>query len=413
MLKERNGMNQEQVLLEKLKEIAEILQKEYTHKEEIGVLSGISGIALFQFYYAKLMNEESHAEIGVELLGLVFQKINEGYTLPTFCSGIAGAAWAIELLQEEEFIDIDCDEVLSGLDTYLIQFIKNTESDQNFYDFLHGILGVGFYFLKRYQNTKSKTLKEKYKGLLLEIVALLQKTSQIEDNRAKWESYLIRDEDVKGYNLSFAHGITSIINFLSRLAAYDDFNKEVVTLLQQSVKYIFSLKNKEGTDSSSFPSWITCDNKKSESSRLAWCYGDLGIGITLWRVGKVLGNTKYKNEAIVILKHAAKRRDLTETSINDAGLCHGAFGVMHMYNYMYTETRDPIFEETAGFWMNVGLNMAVHKKGHAGYMQWVGGEHPGWRTEISVLEGIAGIGLSILSYLAPFDTKWDECLLIG
>ena len=33
-----------------------------------------------------------------------------------------------------------------------------------------------------------------------------------------------------------------------------------------------------------------------------------------------------------------------------------------------------------------------------------------WVIEI---EGIAGIGLTILDYLADYDTNWDECLMIS
>ncbi len=406
-------MSKKQQLLKKLEQISHILKDTYHHKEEIGVLSGISGIAVFQFYYARFSKEESHADIGVEMIASVIQKINEGYSYHTFCSGIAGAAWAIELLQEEGFIDVDCDELLSGLDDFLFQSIKNTETDQNFYDFLHGILGVGYYFFKRYQNTKSEILKDHYKEILLEIVALLQKTSQKEDNTAKWESYLIREEDVKGYNLGLAHGISSIINFLSRLLEYTDFNNKVRSLLYQSVEYILSFKSKDFSCTSSFPSWITIKNEKSDGSRLAWCYGDLGVGITLWRAGKILGNTHYREEAIQVLKHAAKRKNLKEAGVNDAGLCHGAYGIMHIYNYIYKETNDPVFKETTDFWMDRALDMAIHEKGYAGYMQWVGGENPGWRTEISLLEGIAGIGLSMISYLEPSISKWDECLMMG
>ena len=56
--------------------------------------------------------------------------------------------------------------------------------------------------------------------------------------------------------------------------------------------------------------------------------------------------------------------------------------------------------------------MAVHKDGDAGYKQWRG-DSKEWKKEKNLLEGIAGIGLTIISFLATFDTKWDECLLIS
>ncbi len=406
-------MDTHSLLLKKLAQISEVLKNNYQTKEDIGVLGGISGIALFQFYYSKLIQDESQADLGVTLLTSVIEKINNGYSFHTFCSGIAGAAWAIELLQEEEFVSVDCDELLSGLDDFLIDTIKNMEEDQNFYDFLHGILGIGFYFLKRYQNTTLDTLKNKYKNTLLAIVSLLQKRSQRKGDYVTWESYLIRSEGIKGYNLSLAHGITSILNFLSRLVVYDDFKSSTYTLLHEAVGYILSLKIKDTACTYSYPSWMTTDHKNSETSRLAWCYGDLGVSITLWRVGKALNHDRYKNEALEIVQHAAKRRDLNEAGVKDAGLCHGAYGIMHMYSYMYAETQDPICKEAMDFWMDQALEMATQEEKYAGYPKWVGGEQPVWQLELNLLEGLAGIGLSIISYLAPFKTKWDQCLLIG
>ncbi len=112
------SMDKEQLLLKKLEEISTILKETYLNTDEIGVLSGRAGIALFQFYYAKLLQEESHADAGVEVLSSIIQEINNGYDFHTFCSGIAGAAWVIELLQEEDFVELNCDELLGELDNF-------------------------------------------------------------------------------------------------------------------------------------------------------------------------------------------------------------------------------------------------------------------------------------------------------
>jgi len=104
------------VLENKLKEIDAILQQDYNKVENIGVLDGSSGIALFHFYYFKLKGQELNADIGVDIISSVIDKINEGFNMPTFCSGVAGAAWVIELLKEEDFIDLDTDDLLSDLE---------------------------------------------------------------------------------------------------------------------------------------------------------------------------------------------------------------------------------------------------------------------------------------------------------
>jgi len=406
-------MNQESLLLNKLTEISAVLSKNHEGNKDIGVLSGISGIALFQFYYSRFIDDESYADIGVGIISSIIEKINEGYSFPTFCTGIAGAAWVIELLKEEEFIDIDSDELLSDLDDYLCHAIQEMGEEDNFYDFLHGTLGIGFYFFKRYQKTQSKELKNRYKEELLNIITLLENASQKEGEMIKWQSYLIREENLKGVNLSLSHGMMSIINFLSRLATENVFYDKAENLIKGAVNFVLKQENQDLSCSSWFPSWVYDGMETDSNARLAWCYGDLGIGITLWRAGGVMKNKEIQQKAIAILQHASKRRDLEESKIKDAALCHGAFGVAQIYNHMYKETKEVTFKETADFWLTKGLEMGKHSDGPAGYKQWYGGEEQGWREETNLLEGIAGIGLAMISCLATFDTKWDECLLIS
>jgi len=373
-------MNTKSVLLDKLEQISSILSENYKDTEHVG---------------------------------LVIEKINEGYSFPTFCTGIAGAGWAIELLREEDFVDIDSDELLSDLDDYLSLAIKQMGEENNFYDFLHGVIGIGFYFFKRYQSTKSLELKNKYKTKLLEIIASLGRTAKKEDDTITWESYLIQNEELKGFNLSLSHGMTSIINFLARLAVYDDFYEEAAPLMQNAIRFILRNENKDLSCSSLFPSWVYEGMGTANNERLAWCYGDLGIGFTLWRAGKVLQDDVIAQKGIATIENSCKRRDLIEAKVKDNGLCHGTFGMVQIYKHMYKETKKTVFKETADYWMEQGLTMGIHEDGYAGYMQWQGGKNPGWRNETNLLEGIAGIGLSIISYLAPFETKWDECLLIS
>ncbi len=402
----------EQKLKNKLEEInLELQNNGELDTTDIGVLSGSAGLALFHFYYNSYNPNEISEDVGSTIIASIVGTINEGYNFHTFCGGIAGAAWTIELLKELDFIELDTDVLLEVLDDYL-RHIMNLDEQENFYDFLHGLIGIGYYFLKRYKNTESSELKEKYKVLLLEMISKLHKTAKQSDHGVYWESFLIREEGLRGCNLSLSHGLASIINFLSRLSAETAFSKQTMPLLEKAVSHTLSYK-KEKVDTSFFPDWITNENKESQSNRLAWCYGDLGVAISLWRASLVTKDEETKNIAIQLLEYAATRRDIEETRIVDGGLCHGAFGVMHIFNFMYKETGIEIFKEAADYWIDYGLTIDHHKDGSAGYMKWRGGDTPTYEKENSLLEGIAGIGLAILSYLHPEKTDWNQCLMIG
>lgn len=400
---------------EKLHQIAEALEGYTLDKKsnaDIGVLSGGAGIALFHFYYGRLFKNEKSSDLGASIIEDIVGEINKGYSFHTFCGGIAGAAWVIDLLEEEEYIDLDADQLLEPLDAYLAQ-VTNSDRSLNFFDFLHGLLGMGMYFLKRFKNTKSVLLKNKYKAYLLEIITLVKDASIEEDGMMHWDTILVQSEKLVGCNLALSHGIPSIINFMSRLATYDDFRPYVEEDLHKTIKYILQTQNKEQNIASCFPNWVTKDKGGEPHSRLAWCYGDLGIALSLWKAGKSLSDAVIKEKAIGIFMHATHRKEDKDTLIRDAGICHGSFGVMHIFHFMYEETGIKEFKAAAEFWLEYSFTIGTHQDGYAGYMKWQGGDDAGWSNEYVLLDGIAGIGLTLISYLNKEQMSWNECLMMG
>ncbi|MFD2561667.1 lanthionine synthetase C family protein [Aquimarina rubra] len=397
------------ILFQKLKEINKIIDQQGYEESNIGVLSGLSGISLFKFYYSKFIDKDNN-DIGSILIEQSIQKINEGYNLGTFCSGIAGMGWVINHLEQNEFIDIDMDTMFGALDEYLFEKMKN-DLVKGHYDFLHGGLGYAFYFLSRYENTNSDLLKENYKTYLLTVIELLEKRSERNGKTYKWISEIGLDKKEKAYNLSLSHGMSSIVGILTKLSKHKDFEKVSKKKLEGTISYILQYQNPNKNDSSLFPNIIYQNGFYEYKSRLAWCYGDLGVGIRLWHASKVLQDVSLQKTSINILEQAALRTDNEQTLIKDAGLCHGSFGNAQIFLRMYKETHNDIFKNACDFWMQDGLNKASHIDGYAGYKQWKGeGE---WKKEVSILEGIAGIGLTIIDYLADFETNWDECLMIS
>jgi lantibiotic modifying enzyme len=176
-----------QALNSKLKEINVLLRDKYTLQKNVGVLEGLSGIILFQFYYAQYTNNDTYADWGLESLQLLLKLINEGNCITTCASGIAGASWTLEHLNKSGFIDIDNDELLSGTEP-LLKAIMFKEFSQGNYDFLHGGLGYAYYFLSRYQNTQNTSLKNDYKDVLIAVIIKLKDLSETDAYGVKWMS---------------------------------------------------------------------------------------------------------------------------------------------------------------------------------------------------------------------------------
>lgn len=389
----------------KVSDIADILlnQKENL-KDNIGLIGGQTGVAIFLFNYAKFRQEEKYYDRGMEILSNVFDAINDGFSYHTFSSGLAGVGWTVEHLVRNDFLEADTDEILKELDPFIHQAMILEIKENNNYDFLHGAVGCGIYFLERLANPKAREY-------LSELVDELKNRSQQEENGSiKWRSILNREDNSEGYNLSLSHGIASIIAFLAYLHRLDICREKVNPLLEGAVRYMLSHSLDISQFESHFPSWVQ-EGQPLSHSRLAWCYGDLGIGISLWQAARIMGNKELEQRAVEVLKHSAGRKDLKENAVIDAGLCHGAAGIAHIYNRMFHYTGIEIFKDSARYWLEQTVKMARHEDGFAGYKAWHTEKYGGWVAEPGILEGIAGIGLAILAAISDIEPIWDRCLL--
>ncbi|WP_299223676.1 lanthionine synthetase C family protein [uncultured Aquimarina sp.] len=395
-------MDLKKSLENKLEEIANFLLNHKDYNIEIGALTGISGNALFHFYYANYKDDDRHREKGAEIISKVFSRIEQGYTYPTFCDGIAGACWVLELLKEEKFIELEEDIITEDLDEYLFNKMKGFITNNNF-DFLHDAIGIGYYFLKRYENIQISSLRNRYEKYLLELLNAISQNAIKERNIVKWKSE-IRSGDFKaeGYNLGLAHGIPSTMFFLSKLTQHLIFFEQCFKLLEPACKYILSCQYTDKSLTSSFPNWIVENQPTYYKSRLAWCYGDLCMGIALLQTAKMIRNETFYQKAIDLLLKTTKRKDSVEVGIKDLGLCHGTFSIINMYKQIYQISNNNNFKDSMDFWLKSSLDSLSPSLEKINF-----GEE-----KMDLLNGLSGIGLTILSYLNNDLTNWKEALLI-
>ena len=109
----------------------------------------------------------------------------------------------LEYLKENQFVEVDLSEMQMILDNYLI---RETHKDmQNlYYDFMHGALGSGLYFLK------AKTNPEFLENML----DFLDQTAEKDTVKPvyKWKSPLGLSREM-GYNISLSHGISGAADY--------------------------------------------------------------------------------------------------------------------------------------------------------------------------------------------------------
>lgn len=392
----------------RLQEINKVISNDISEENDIGVLTGLAGIAMFQFYYAKYLNSDIIYEDACDTLQKCMEKINEGYSLPTFCSGIAGFGWTIDHLAKHGFIEIDCDELLAEFDDYIYNVMIFSLQKKNF-DFLHGGIGYALYFLNRYKNTSSDLLKQGYETKIREFISLLQSFADKTSNQYKWES---SSDGNRVYDLSLSHGMSSIIGILNKFYALPEFRDLVKDVLWGALNFMTGCTKNENA-LSLYPSMISVlNNEYYGNSRLAWCYGDLGIGTVLLESSYLLQSESLRREALAILEFSSKRTDMKENSVFDSGICHGTMGISHMFRNIDNKLNTGSFQSTSDYWLLKGMEMSAYEDGYSGIKKW----HPSAQTfipDLSLLEGSAGVGLVILNALSPLHTNWDECLMLN
>jgi len=132
--------------------------------------------------------------------------------------------------------------------------------------------------------------------------------------------------------------------------------------------------------------------------------------LALWQAGKAIDKPEWKNKGLEILLQSTQRRNLNENFVRDAGICHGSAGIALIYRRLYIETGRDEFREATQYWINQTLNFSCFDDGLSGYKTLV---KEGWKCDYSLLTGISGIGLVLLSYLENNQQQWDELFLIS
>jgi lantibiotic modifying enzyme len=383
-----------------LNHIALSLSKHYSETYDIGLLSGKSGIALFFFYYARFSGESKFYDLGYKLVEEVISTINNTQISDNYVSGLSGIGWMINHIYNSDFIGGEIKSVVYEFDNYFVKSIDYLTNNHVHYDLFTGINGYLPYILSR--GNFSNTVLEKL------IFYYTESSHLYNDKYHTWTSYF---NNKKVVNLGLAHGVPSNIILLLKLLQKTDKLEEYKDFIYSAVSFLFNYKyNNYQEIGSLFPTAI--GNKElNPQSRLAWCNGDLGVIYSLFETSESYSDKKLKNRVLRMLDFEITRVESNETFIFDAIFCHGSSGVAHIFNRLYQKTKIENYKTASKYWYQKTLDYSNLKLDFAGYKTLV--KPNVWIKPQSVLEGIAGIGLSLISAVSDIEPAWDEALLLS
>jgi len=373
------------------------------------------GAALFFAYLFETFDEEEWTNASTTYLDQAIEMLSENEMGPSLHGGFSGIAWVSEHLRKNPLNeDAEDEDPNSEVDEALLNAVA-TEPWTGSYDLIQGLVGIGVYFLERLPRSRAT------RGLH-EIVLRLKELSENQDNGGHlwltkpehlppWQRELFPNGH---YNLGVAHGIPAVVGLLAAISGAKIGGETARSLLCSAVQG-FVCKGLSEDKGFIYPSAITRDGL-AYPSRLAWCYGDAGIAACLLAAARAIDDSKLE-EAALEAGRAAARRTLAGAQIGDPDLCHGAAGLLQIFNRLFQATNEDIFRDAAKFWL--AATLAFREPG-----AWIGGFWGRWPDAAplgplkkvpsrGLLEGASGVGLALLASCSGVVPDWDRLLMIS
>ncbi len=377
---------------------------------------GAAGLAVFFAYLAHAHTEAGDEAAAGRWLGWAIDADSQAPVPLSLFGGLCGVAWATAHVRGL-LPGLDREDVNEEIDETLLECLDGPPWRKE-YDLVTGPVGFGVYALERLPRPIAIACLERVVAYLAEKAVrpsclssggshIAEVTWRVEPT---WLTPEYRARYPRGvYDLGMAHGVPGVIALLARACAVGVAADTAWPLLDGAVRWL--LVQRAYNEPAGFPAWIDLDGTP-EPARLAWCYGDLGVSVSLLSAARCLGVAHWEQAALAIGRWAATRLP-EQSGVVDAGLCHGAAGVGHLFNRLFQATGEACFADVSRYWFQRTLEMRQSGRGIGGYLAGAVGPEDAmiWRPEPGLLVGAAGIALALLSAATPIEPAWDRMLL--
>lgn len=324
---------------------------------------------------------------------------------PSLYGGAPGIGWTVTHVVGGEAADRVC----GAIDRALARRVDGNQAED--YDLVRGLVGIGVYALERGNAT-----------LAVDVLDRLERTALPRLGGLAWHTgpevlppWQLAQAPVGYWNLGLAHGIPGIIGLLARYLVHEIEPERTRRLLDGAVAFMLALEPPSPTGR--YTSWhlgpadAPSVRDGTPNGRLAWCYGDFGVAFALLAAAQATGRADWRAEALALAADCAAR-SRPPTRANDTGLCHGAFGLAHMFNRLRHATGDDRYADAARYWIEHGLAIRSDKP-LAGFPSLE--THDGvdvWVAEAGLLTGIAGAALVLHAAISTQEPAWDRVMLL-
>ena len=370
---------------------------------------GSAGISMLFAYKSLALGEAQASFFRTLALDSMDRALDQAPMLggnPGLFGGYSGLGWTLDHFRHFGLTDGD-EDLNVELDEALLAFLDPVVW-RGRPELVDGLAGIGLYALDRNGRGRSEEVLERVLGLLS------AKVERHEDGLAWYDEPELLYQEARNampdglFNLGVSHGIPGVAGFLAVAATRSATAR---TLLDGAIPWLLAQKEAHADGSQYGFGFGRHDRTRNpDGSRLAWRYGDLGIALVVLLSARSRNNPTWEREALALGRACCLRRD-PFLGLEDAGLCHGAFGNAHLFNRLFQASGDPLFETAALAMYRKGLGMRQASPTTAGFLPHaLPGEPAGVPFEL--LRGIAGIGLALLAATTSVEPQWDRAFLV-
>ncbi|MDV2446485.1 hypothetical protein CMU93_03095 [Elizabethkingia anophelis] len=392
-------------ILNKIKDISKYYVNNLDIKNSsISLFGGLGGISLF--YFEKIhsdISEEEDVMFFFNLIDSITDKLNEDDYSLTFCDGLAGIAFIFKKYRNYLFengyeIDEMLNEIEEILERTLITYSHNDSIKFEYLDFLHGNLGILYYFI--YFKSQRSNIHKVY----LSIVTCIQE-----------HLLAILNGNGKNINFGLAHGLCSMINVCIQYNKNYGDNEETQKLLK-IIEKIYIEAPINFNNYSLFPAISTRESFAEEAKKkfpLGWCYGDQTISLSLYKLSLNNRSESLKKLSYKVSNHWAKKNTIGKALCNDSfydfSVCHGISSVILLNNKWYDITKNDAFLQNTIYFLKETLKQNEMPDNVAGYKKC---ERTGtYDKDWGMLLGSIGVGLTLISCIKRDNTMLDILLI--
>lgn len=369
-----------------------------SNNNDLSLLGTTGGKILFYSYLYRAEKNNKYLVYATQLLNDYINDFNTKANSIDFADGLVGLSSLIRHLQINGFIDESYeipDEIIECIYNYTINSILNFHDD-----FFYGAGGALFFLIQDclYSNKSSAW------GFIADTIKVLK-----ENGRSLFRQKCAKLFDIQA---GIPHGYASWIILLCKIYNIGIEETTCLEILDNLISYYIPYIYNSYKGDSFFPQTLQSNEQISIHSRLGWCNGDIPCLYALLTYSELIKNEQLQYRIIKLLTDVSHRRDLKRYSVCDAGLCHGSAGIMYIFNKLYNKYKTKDFWESFVFWKQVTLSLGNNIENPTGYMKVrYDGSKIIYETSETFIEGVAGIGLAIISILYGIDT-WDDFLLL-